>query len=326
MKDFKYNPDLYGNNNNLDYFSKVIDENKLSHAYTIVGPTLSGKNTLVFNIIEKILNKENLSPKLFERILNGTCPDVRIIDLDDGKQSIGIDQIRDGLKDIYLTPFELTFKVYIIRNADKMTVQAQNSLLKSIEEPNNNVYFFLLVKNSSFLLQTINSRTQKINVQLFTQEEIENLLDKNVLYSNYSNEQKKFSARFAQGSFGKAIELLDENTKEFSIYKNVKKILLNLSQKSNVYNLFQYSRDMEQLIYPYKKEKSELRSTYNLILSYFLLGFRDILSIKMSNINDLIFFDYEEIKTHVQKLKYNDIQECINNISNQQINSKINCS
>lgn len=315
---------LIGNKNNIEYFENVINSNKLLHAYTISGPEKSGKNTLVFSVISMLLKRDNIPLSIMERIKEGICPDVRIIDKEEGKKSIGIDQVREGLRDSKLTPFELTFKVYIIRNADTMTVQAQNSLLKSIEEPNDGVYYFLLVKNSSFLLPTINSRTQKISVELFEKQELEDIIRSNYDCTGFTDEEIKFSVRFSQGSLGRAIQLLNENTKEIKLYKDIKAILFNLSQKGLNYTYFQFAVDMDSLIKSNKKDKTELRLNYNLILSYFLLGFRDIVSVKISDSKNLVFFSYDELINYVQKFNLNNLQSCINVISDQQLNAKIN--
>lgn len=92
-----------------------------------------------------------------EKVYEGKCPDIRLIGRE-GKASIGVDAIRFLRQDVLIPPNDLDTKIYIIEDADSMTVQAQNALLLTLEEPPAYVLFLLLCNGSNALLETIRSR------------------------------------------------------------------------------------------------------------------------------------------------------------------------
>lgn len=104
-----------------------------------------------------------LGSEFKSKIKKGICSDVISLG-NDKKSSIGVDEIRTINKDVILKPVECEYKIYIVRDAHQMTEQAQNALLKTIEEPPSYVYFLLLCDNAKKLLQTIRSRAQIIRV------------------------------------------------------------------------------------------------------------------------------------------------------------------
>ncbi len=99
------------------------------------------------------------------RVLNKITPDVIDIFPEDGKQSINVEQARYIRADAYIAPSELDIKVYILHYADKMNAQAQNALLKILEEPPSFASFILLSSNPAAFLPTVRSRCQLINVE-----------------------------------------------------------------------------------------------------------------------------------------------------------------
>ena len=98
------------------------------------------------------------------KIRNGISQDVIDVLPEEGKQSVSVDVIRGVRSDAYITPGELDIKVYIIHYADKMNSQAQNALLKVLEEPPSAVRFMLLCSNTAALLPTVRSRCWTINI------------------------------------------------------------------------------------------------------------------------------------------------------------------
>ena len=81
------------------------------------------------------------------------------------RKTLGVEAIRAITDSIYIAPNDLEVRIYLIPEADTMTPQAQNALLKTLEEPPSGVYFFLLSENSANLLQTISSRAPSIKMQ-----------------------------------------------------------------------------------------------------------------------------------------------------------------
>ena len=166
---------IYGSDAQKSYFIAEAGKGSLAHAYIFEGASGSGKYTLA-KAVCALISGDDRAAGMIE---DGEATDVITLDLDDGKRTIGIDAVRALRADAYIKPNDFDFKAYIIRNADKMTVQAQNALLKLLEEPPRNVYFFLLCENGSSLLPTVRSRAPVIRMQILSYDEIYNYLIKN---------------------------------------------------------------------------------------------------------------------------------------------------
>lgn len=163
---------IYANTEIKSFFQSEIKEGNLAHAYIIEGEAGCGKYTFARSVCADLASDERLS----ELIMKGGAPDIVTLAPESDKKSIGINAIRSIKQDAYIIPGELEFKAYIIRYSDLMTVQAQNALLKLLEEPPANVYFFLLCENSSLLLPTVRSRAPVVRMQLLSESEMEEYL------------------------------------------------------------------------------------------------------------------------------------------------------
>lgn len=152
----------------------LIDHNELAHAYLLVGPSGSGKKLLAQWVALRLfcLSSVNSQPDLTcdecQRILSNNHPDLVVAE-PDGRQ-IKVDQIRHLKDEFSKSSVEGRQKVFIIEDAEKMTVNAANSLLKFIEEPGTDIYIFLLTTNKNAILPTIQSRTQVIELQPVSDE------------------------------------------------------------------------------------------------------------------------------------------------------------
>ncbi len=118
------------------------------------------------------------------------------------KQTIYVDAIRDLEKEANLRPYEGTARFFIIDEAEKMSAQASNALLKTLEEPPENTYIFLITSHPSSLLSTIHSRCQTIRFAPIVKTEIERYLFNE---QNHSSQDAKLIANISRGSFGKAL-------------------------------------------------------------------------------------------------------------------------
>ena len=158
------------------HFAKLIRENKLVHAYLLSGAEGTGKIELAKWIAKGIfcLNSQNGVPCLkcseCNRIENNNHPDVVTI-MPDGL-SIKVEQIR-YLKSEFNKSGESDRKVFIIQDAQKMSIGAANSLLKFLEEPSGNITAFLLTSEPQKLLPTIISRCQEVEMQQLTSGQLE---------------------------------------------------------------------------------------------------------------------------------------------------------
>ena len=159
------------------------------HSYLFVGIDGIGKSLLQKEFAHMILCSSNQEKpcatcKSLSRISRGSHPDFLQIEPEDGK-TIKIEQIRYLQEKNCRKTSNFRKKVYIIRNSDKMTREAANGLLKTLEEPPNYAVLILLTENESKLLATIKSRCTKIAFQALSEEEIK-------IYLQNQSEEKSF--------------------------------------------------------------------------------------------------------------------------------------
>lgn len=166
---------IVGNENIKGLLKNTIKTNNLVHSYMFVGPDGIGKK-LFATVFSKMILCENKTDTCTTcnsciRFDSGNHPDFLIIDSEDGK-SIKIGQIRLLQERIAEKPIESDKKIYIINNADLMTVEAQNCLLKTLEEPPEYAMLILVLSNESKLLNTIKSRCTIISFNKLSEEEL----------------------------------------------------------------------------------------------------------------------------------------------------------
>ncbi|MBX4205282.1 MAG: AAA family ATPase [Candidatus Doudnabacteria bacterium] len=156
---------IYGHQKQIALLTKSMQSGKIAHAFLFTGPSFVGKHE-----VAKIFART-----LLEHSRNDFHPDL----LELSEEPIKIEQIRDLAYKLALRPYQAKYKVAIIDNADSMTIEAQNALLKILEEPKIYTILILVTSNPGKLLRTISSRTQKINFGLVPPEEYQKLLSEN---------------------------------------------------------------------------------------------------------------------------------------------------
>ena len=152
--------EIIGHKNILDNFKRRVESDEISHAHIIVGEDGIGKSNLANKFARSILGKSE--DKDYIDIINYRCK----------KSSFGVDDIREIVEEINKKPFEGDKKVIIIYDGNKLTVQAQNALLKTIEEPPKGVFIILLCESLELILDTIKSRCQIYKLSPLTKNEI----------------------------------------------------------------------------------------------------------------------------------------------------------
>jgi DNA polymerase-3 subunit delta' len=189
----------------LDYSLKT---NAVAHAYLLAGPRHVGKGTLAINLAQA-LNCDG--PELpcgqcrsCQRILEGKHADVTPIGLD-SRTEIGIDDIRGLQRLANLPPYEGKCKVFIIDDAEYLSTEAANSLLKILEEPPPKVVWLLLAAEEAHLLATIISRCQRLELKPVPSERIQEVLVKS--YSVDANKAKLLT-QLCHGRLGWAVSAL----------------------------------------------------------------------------------------------------------------------
>jgi len=254
---------LIGHNDIKNQISNSIKSDKLSHAHLLVGEDGIGKSILAKNIGLKILGE--IQDRLYVDLVEWR--------IEKNKTTIGVNSIRTLVEEINKKPFEGDKKVIIIYNAHKMTVQAQNAFLKTIEEPPKNVTILLLCENLEVILDTIKSRCQIHKLKSLNVDEMEEFLKIN--YKDLSHDEIKVIIAFSDGIPGKAEKFIqDDNFKDI---RNITlEILLNLNKVTT-----------EELI-KYEKKLSNQKEKFEDILTAFISYIRDTIIYKEIEDENLI--------------------------------------
>lgn len=263
---------IYGNEDVKSLFASCIKEKRLSHAYMLVGPAGCGKKTFTHAIAAELARHDGAEEAVVERIKSGHSPDVLTIPTEEKR--IGIDTVRSFVSTVYLTPNELDFKMYIFDEADRLTPQAQNALLKIIEEPPKRVYIFLLAKNPGALLQTVRSRVISVNMQTFEPQEVQKYLADDEAFAAADEARMDFAMKMSGGALGAVRELANPENKEFDAYSKACEALSSLSKKNRSISYF----DFIALVTSFADSSDKL----SLFLKYLLCLYCDILSAQNS--------------------------------------------
>ncbi len=173
--------EIVGNDALKSRLSRDILDHKLPHALILEGARGSGKHTVAMACAAALACTEHNNPRVpvpcltcpaCKKILEKKSPDVIVIGTE-GKATIGVETIRFLKEDVHTVPNDLDHKIYIIEDADRMTPQAQNALLLTLEEPPAYVQFFLLCENAGLLLETIRSRAPVLRTEPLGMEDID---------------------------------------------------------------------------------------------------------------------------------------------------------
>ncbi len=198
----------------------LLQTDSLPHALIIEGGEGSGKTTLAFLLSQALACRESDAPcgvcEICRKIEEDICPDVITVDVAEDKKFITVDQIRALREEAFIRPNDCEVKIFIIRNAPRLNVQTQNMLLKILEEPPKDTYFFLLCESSAALLPTVRSRAPIVKMQHFDEQTLSEFLCDISLNAVLlqKNDPSSFARLLqnAEGSIGKALSLLDNKS------------------------------------------------------------------------------------------------------------------
>jgi len=311
MKDFGQ---VIGHSEVIEHLQKGIQENKVSHAYIIAGEKGSGKRLLA-NIFASTLQceKGSIQPcgtcKSCMQVEGGNQPD--IIYVTHEKASLGVDDIRQQVNnDVAIKPYSSVRKIYIIPDGEKMTEQAQNALLKTIEEPPEYAVFLLLTENVNTFLPTILSRCVTLQLKPVDAKLIKKFLMERMQIPDYLAE---LSAAFSQGNVGKAIRYA--SSEEFIEMKNDTIYVLTHVDDMKNYEIMQFIKKM-----------AEKKGDVDDYLDLMLLWYRDVLMFKVTqDINGLLFADeISSIRKQAQSKQYEGIEAIIQAIEKAKVRLKAN--
>lgn len=202
-----------------------IDTSNLSHAYMVISPDTLALNSLFEIVACAVYCKDDacLACTTCHRILHGNHADVKFINSDN--KNLKVEDVESLIDDTGTRPFESDHKLYFVFSADKMNAAAQNKLLKTLEEPQKTVTIFLGVSRESAMLDTVKSRTKKITLDRFSQEEISSALKE----EGFPSDSAETAAACADGMLGRAKEIAEDKSfaenyaQTVNVFKNLKK-------------------------------------------------------------------------------------------------------
>ena len=212
--------------------------------------------------------------------------------------TISVDDIRSQINnDIGVKPYSSPYKVYIVDEAEKMNVQAQNALLKTIEEPPAYAVILLLTNNAEIFLPTILSRCVRLSLKAVPDEKIKAYLMENYEVPDYKAD---VCVAFAQGNVGKAIELAESED-----FNEIKNSALQLIKRLDDIELYEMTEAVKQI----SNYKLKINDYFDLIM----IWYRDVLLYKATaDVNKLIFKEeVYEIKKEASRSSYGGIENIL---------------
>jgi len=280
--------EITGQEKAIVFLKRVIANDKIACAYLFAGIQGIGKTTtalafaLSLHCADPVDGNGCKKCSSCKKIIDGNHPDLIIVEPEEDKKVIGIDQIREISRHLAFSPALGRYRVFILDPAEKMTDEAANAFLKTLEEPPPHNILILNVRDPGDLLPTIVSRCQKVPFKPLPTEDIVNRLIKD---GNMDKEKAKILARLSEGSLGEAItlsrdDLLADRLNWIdmlnSSIKGPPDMLLDLAQKFSDFG---------------KKAGTNKRLKDNriaLMLGIWKSWFRDMLLIKLGCSADLI--------------------------------------
>lgn len=293
---------IIGHKQIIEHLQNAISMDKVSHAYIFNGPDKAGKMLLAKSFATALQCESRSTDGCMvchscKQAISGNHPDIIYLQ-HEKPNTISVDDIRTQINnDVAVKPYASPYKVYIIDEAEKMNQQAQNALLKTIEEPPSYAVILLLTTNADSFLPTILSRCITLNLKVVPDQTIREFLMKEFKVPDY---QADICTAFAQGNVGKAIQLA--GSAEFNEIKASAVQLLKRMKDIELYEM------MEAI-----KQIGDYKLSINDYFDIMTIWYRDVLLYKAtSDANNLIFKDeVYDIKTHASKSSYSGIETII---------------
>ena len=245
--------EILGNNKIKQDLQEIIDNNTISHSYMFVGIDGIGKKLIAKEFARKILclNKQNQNCATCDSCIkfnSGNNPDFLEI-FPDGN-SIKIAQMREMQEKVYQKPIVSDKKVFIIDQVEKMTEEAQNSLLKTLEEPPEYMVIILITSNENKLLNTVKSRCIRINFTGLSKQDITKYAGAHQI--NISSQNLLEMCGGSIGKLEKINENIDDyNSLELATNKLIDGKLKNVVEEMNCFNILYESKEIIQDLLDY---------------------------------------------------------------------------
>ena len=307
--------DVVGHKDILKYISSAVENNRVSHAYILNWERGSGKKMLANLFAMTLLcetgdNEPCGKCHSCKQAESGNHPDIIRV-THEKPNSISVDDIRTQVNNtVDIKPYQGPYKVYIIPQADMMTPQAQNAILKTIEEPPSYAVFLLLTENAETLLPTINSRCVMLKLRNIKDTLIKKYLMENLEIPDYKADM---CTAFAQGNMGRAIMLA--NSDHFNeIREEAVQPLKHISEM-----------ELNEIVAAVKNisvYKLEITDYLDIIM----IWYRDVLLYKATKeIDKVVFKDQlQSIKEQARKSSYEGIELILESLEKAKARLKAN--
>lgn len=296
---------IIGHKDIVEHLQNAMKMDKVSHAYIFNGEKGSGKKTIA-KMFAKALQCQGEGEKPCGtcqsclQVQSGNHPDIKEL-THDKPNSIGVDDVREQIvEDVGVRPYSSPYKIYIITDAEKMTAQAQNALLKTIEEPPAYVIVMILTANASALLPTISSRCVTLNMKPVPDVQVRDYLMEHVQVPDY---QADICVAFAQGNIGKAVQLA--SSERFS------------EIKSSAIHLVTHVKEMDMSeITAAVQAVNEFKVDIRDYLDILAVWYRDVLYFKATNdANGIIFREnLRAIQQQTRRSSYEGLEAVLEGI------------
>ncbi|TFG46791.1 MAG: DNA polymerase III subunit delta' [Dehalococcoidia bacterium] len=303
---------LIGLDNIIAFLARTLESDGLFHAYLFSAPQHSGKKALALKLAQALNCVGDNSPcgdcAPCRRIAAGNHADVQIVNTDSvssdseskNRVDLSIEQIRGIIHSASFPPYEGRYRVFIIEDAEKMSVAAANALLKTLEEPPTQVVFILTTSKENLLLETIHSRCQRVRLGAATRQQIRSFLEDSLAIPM---DQADLFARICEGRTGWAVSVANNDA------------ILN-ERRDNLEKFFEMMESGYELRFDLAARLAQSFSqkrdeVYRLLDQWLGLG-RDVLLYKLNIIDELINIDYTpQIISMSERLDINDIRTLI---------------
>ena len=307
--------DVVGHRDIINYIKNAVKMDQVSHAYIMNGERGAGKKLLAYLFAMTLLCEEGGEEPCntchsCRQAETGNHPDIIRV-THEKPNSISVDDIREQVNNtIMIKPYQGPYKVYIIDHADLMTPQAQNALLKTIEEPPQYAVLMLLTENAEALLPTINSRCVMLRLRYIKDKLIKKYLMESLKVPDYKAD---LCTAFAQGNMGYAIMLA--NSEHFNEIREA------------AVHLLRHVHDMElseivEAVNSVTAFKLEITDYLDIIAVWY----RDVLLYKATRDMDTVVFkdQIDDIREQARKSSYEGIQLIISSLDKAKARLKAN--
>jgi DNA polymerase III subunit delta' len=285
---------LFGHETQFTNLTDLYINKKLPNKILLSGVKGIGKSTLAYHIVNFILSSDenflydvknfkiNPDNKSFKLIINKSNPNFILIDINEDKKNIDINQIRNLILTLTKSSFNNKPRLVLIDNIELLNINSINALLKILEEPNDNINF-ILINNNKKILPTLKSRCLNFKIQLTTNQSFD--ITNKILNTNFMNliNDELINNYSTPGEILNLLDFANKNNvdlKEIKLKEFIKKIIIEKKYKKDL--------SIKQLLYAlieiYFRENISINNTKLIIVQNYFL--KKINNTKIFNLDD----------------------------------------